>query len=176
MIGAIGIVGRTLVQGHQDVHAERELDLNRLFRRQDVAGAVQVGLEGDAFLADATQLGQAQDLEAAAVGQDRPIPPHESVQAAERLDGLVAGAEVEVVGVAEEDLARIRVEVPRVQRLHGRLGPHGHEYGCLHGAVDRLGCVRGAGRGRIGAEERKAHGVPLFDRPRRGQQISMASP
>ncbi len=84
MIGDIGVVGRALVQGHEDVHAEGELDLDRLLRRQDVAGAVQVRLERDAFLADATQRGQAEDLEAAAVGQDGPIPPHESVQAAQR--------------------------------------------------------------------------------------------
>jgi hypothetical protein len=42
--------------------------------------------------------------------------------------------------------------------------------------VGRLDASAARAAGGAGAEERKAHGVSLFDRPRRGQQISMASP
>ena len=45
-------------------------------------------------------LGQAEDLKAAAVGEDRPVPAHERVQAAERRDSLLARPQREVIRVA----------------------------------------------------------------------------
>ena len=50
------------------------------------------------------RLGEAVDLEAAAVGEDRPVPVHEAMQAAQLGDEVVAGPQGEVIGVAEDDL------------------------------------------------------------------------
>ena len=49
---------------------------------------------------------EAEDLEAAGIGQDRPVPAHEPMQPAEPGDPLVAGPQREVVGVGEDDLRR----------------------------------------------------------------------
>ena len=68
-------------------------------------GAVVDGAEGDAVVADVEQrVAKREDLEAAGVGQDRPVPARERVQAAQLRDQLVARAEMEVIGVAEDDL------------------------------------------------------------------------
>ena len=53
---------------------------------------------------DLAHVGEAEDLEAAAVGEDGAVPVHEAVQAAQLGDELVAGPQGEVVGVAEDDL------------------------------------------------------------------------
>ena len=71
------------------------------FRGEEVPAAVDVGLEGDAFVSDAAQRTHAESLVAAAVGQDRPVPAHEIVQAAGVMDALDTGPQIEVIGVAE---------------------------------------------------------------------------
>ena len=101
---ARGGIGEALVEHHGDVRAEPRLDVDGALGRQQMPGAVEVRLELGAFLGDHAPLGEAEDLEAAAVGQDRPVPADEAVQAAAPRDQLVAGAEKEVIGVAEDDL------------------------------------------------------------------------
>ena len=159
--------GRALVEGHDHVRAELLLYAHRQLGREHVAGAVVHGAELDAVVAHDPRALEAEDLEAAGVGEDRPVPPHEPVQAAVRGDDLRAGAEVQVVRVAEDDLG---AELPQLARLHGldrRLGPDGHEAGRLdhavgrhettgasgsvarlHGEGEALGAHLGAGRGR----------------------------
>ena len=53
---------------------------------------------------DLAQLGEAHDLEAAGVREDRAVPAHEAVQAAEPGDALGAGPQHQVVGVGEHDV------------------------------------------------------------------------
>jgi hypothetical protein len=48
---------------------------------------------------------EAEHLVAAGVGQDRPVPAHHAVQAAERAHGLLARAQVQVVRVREQHAA-----------------------------------------------------------------------
>ena len=62
-------------------------------------------------------------------------PAHEAVQTAEAADHLLAGPQVEVVGVAEDDLRADGGEVLRRQRLDRAERPHGHEHGRFHRAV-----------------------------------------
>ncbi len=73
-------------------------------RREAQAGAVEVAAEGDAVVVDRAQRGEAEDLEAAAVGEQRPRPADEPVQAAEAGDRLDAGPHRQVVEVAQQDL------------------------------------------------------------------------
>ena len=80
------------------------LDLGGGFRRDVVHGAVDGAFEGDTVLGHRAEFGEGEDLEAAAVGQDRARPVHEFMEAAELLHLFVAGAEIEVEGVAEDDL------------------------------------------------------------------------
>ena len=65
--------------------------------------------ERDAVVVDTRdRVAEREDLEPAGVGQDGPVPAHEAVEAAELPDELVAGPEMQVVGVAEEDLGAER--------------------------------------------------------------------
>ena len=60
--------------------------------------------ETHALVRDLAQLAQAEDLKAAGVGEHGARPADEAVQPAHAADGLVAGAQIEVIGVAENDL------------------------------------------------------------------------
>src|SRR5256885_11053033 len=59
---------------------------HRPLRRQCVARAVEVALEGDRLLGHFGDVRQRHHLEAAAVGEDRLLPTHEAVQPAEPPD------------------------------------------------------------------------------------------
>src|SRR5262244_1604821 len=83
------------------------------------------------------QIAEAEDLEPAAVGQNRAIPRDELAQPAEIEDGFVAGPAKKMVGVSEND--------PRVEAFEHLLrdgldragGPDRHEDGRLNFAVGR---------------------------------------
>src|SRR6266550_1033439 len=106
-----------LIEGHGDVRAERLLDAER------------------------------DDLEAAGVGQDRPVPGHERVEATEPGDPLVAGTEVEVVRVRQDDRRASSRDVVRVERLDGRVRADRHELRRLDDAMrQRETTEAGAGR------------------------------
>ena len=62
-----------------------------------------------ALLVDRAPRGEAEHLIAAAVGQDRPRPADEAVQAAAPRDEIVAGPQIQVIGVAQQDLGAERV-------------------------------------------------------------------
>ena len=97
-----------------------------------------MGLEGDAILGNARQIAQAEDLETAAVGEDGQAPAHELVQPAEAADELVAGPQVEVIGVAEDDRGAAVEQIAGAQGFYGRLRAHRHEYRRVDDAVRRF--------------------------------------
>ena len=78
--------------------------------------AVDVRAEHDAVFGQLRQLRQAEDLEAARVGEHRALPAHEAVQAAVRGDHLEAGAQPQVIGVAEDDARADAFELARGHR------------------------------------------------------------
>ena len=53
---------------------------------------------------DFADFGEAENLEAAAVGENGLVPVHEFVQPAGGADDVEAGAQIEMIGVAENDL------------------------------------------------------------------------
>ncbi len=116
-----------LVEGHGDVAAQRLLDLDRALGREALARPVQVAGEGHAVVVDSAQVGQAEHLETARIGQDRAVPAHEPMEPAQRRDAFVAGAQRQVVGVGQQDLGARRAQVGRGQALDARLGPDRHE-------------------------------------------------
>ena len=76
------------------------------------------------------------------------VPAHEAVEPAEAAHGLGAGAQQQVVGVAEDDLDAERVEVGGGEPGHRPARPDRHEGGRLHPAVRRgEGAAAGAGLG-----------------------------
>jgi hypothetical protein len=96
-----------------------------------------VGLEGEALLADAGDLGQGKNLKPARVGQDGSVPAHEAVQPAEDRNHFAARSQVKVVGVAQDDLRPAARQVFRRQGLDRGPGAHRHEDRGLNVAVAR---------------------------------------
>ena len=82
-------------------------------------------------------LGEAEDLVAAAVGQDRTPPADEPVQAAAARDQVVAGPQIEMIGVAEQDLGAEPLEIAVRDALDRALRADGHERRRLDLAVRR---------------------------------------
>ncbi len=112
--------------------------------REQVRRAVQVRAELGALLGDLPAVGEAEHLVPAAVGQDRMRPSDEAVQAAAPGNQLVAGTEIEVIGVAENDLRARLLEIAVTHRLDGALRPDRHEGGRLHDAVRSVNSPRRA--------------------------------
>ena len=104
------------------------LDRHHLPGPEEQLRAVQVGLERDAVVADLPQLRQAEDLEAAAVGQDRAVPAHErdAGRPSSRMSSL-PGPQVQVIGVPEDDLGADLAQVDRGHGLDRALGADRHE-------------------------------------------------
>ena len=111
---------RAFVQHHLDIGAEQALHLDGALRRQLDGRAVDMRLENDAPLVDAPELRQRHHLVAAGIGEDRLLPMHELVQAAELGDALGAGPQHQVIGVGEDDVGAGSCDV---------LGEHGLDRG-----------------------------------------------
>ena len=99
-----GGVFDALVKRHGDGGAEVGLNLHTLLGSHKDAVTVKVGVEGHALLGDLAQLGKAEHLKPAAVGQNGTVPLGELVQPAHIRHQLVAGTQMQVVGVAQHDL------------------------------------------------------------------------
>ena len=140
-----------------DVGAQRLLHLDDELGREEVGRAVDRRAELDARLADLSELGEAPHLESAGVGQDGAVPAHETMEAAELTDEVVAGPEKQVIRVGEHDLGAGRAEVVRPQRLHGGVRADRHEDRRVDDAV-RRGQPAGAG-GAIGGDQLELHRI-----------------
>ena len=155
-----------VVERHGDVGAEGALDLHRALGRERARGAVHVALELDAVLLDPPQPLEREDLEAAGVGEHRPVPGGEAVEPAHARDDVLAGAEVQVIGVAEDDLrAGARARRRRCRPRTTPWVPTGMNAGRLDGAVgqgERAG-ARGAGRAlerEVEHQDSRSHASP----------------
>ena len=72
-------------------------------------------------------VGEAEDLEAAAVGEDRAVPAHERVQPAERRDRFLARPQRQVVRVGQDHLRAGLAQAAGVDALDGALRADRHE-------------------------------------------------
>src|SRR5690242_19662917 len=81
--------------------------------------------------------GQAENLISAAIGENRPVPAHKSMQPAEFPDQLSPGAQIEVISVAQQNLAAEILEVPGQDRFHRTLSADRHECRGFYNAVGR---------------------------------------
>src|SRR3546814_16885202 len=78
-------IRRAFVELHDDVRAERVLDFDRALGCQEDAVTIDRRRELHALLGDLAQRRQTPDLKTAGVGENRPVPVPEAVQAAEVL-------------------------------------------------------------------------------------------
>ena len=95
----IGGESDDMVELHRDVGADPLLDAHRRLRREGDRPAVEMRAEERPLLGHLHLLGEAEHLKPTTVGEHRPTPSHEPRDSAGRLDDLLAGAEVEVVGI-----------------------------------------------------------------------------
>ncbi len=166
---AVGVERRALVEDEGEVGAQRRLDLHRGLGREHLLRAVEVRAEPHARLGDLEHLAgavrtarraaldlvrhgavaHAEDLEAAGVGDDRPVPAHEVVQAAEPGDQLVAGVQEEVVRVAEDDVVAERGDLGGQQALDRRLRGERDEMRRADVAVRRVQDAGAGARARV---------------------------
>ena len=131
-------------------------------RREHVPAAVVDARELDAVVGEHARVGEAEDLEAARVGQDRPLPAHEAVQPAVRRHDVGTGAKREVIRVGEHELGTQSLERRRRDSLDRALGAHGHEAGREHLAVRRAQSAgAGAAAGRLDGEGEASARAPL---------------
>ena len=152
---AVHVHRRTLVENHDDVAAQHFLDVHGFFRPKEDFAAIGRCSEGDALFGDLASMGQREDLEAAGIGEDGAAPFAEPVQAAVRLDHLQARTQVEVEGVAEDDLGA---------KVSNLLGEHAfdravradrHEGWRFHGAARKRKAATTGGA--IGAQQFEGH-------------------
>ncbi len=151
----------------------RHCTSNGPLRAERHGGAVDMGLEGDAAVVDAPQLGQRHDLIAAAVGEDRLVPMHEAVQAAELGDALRAGPEHQMVGIGEQDVGAGSRHVLGEHGLDRGAGADRHEGWRAHDPARRHD---GAGpRAAVARLDREGEGSAMAPHSRcRAEQAGIA--
>ncbi len=104
-----------------------------------MAVPVQVRIEHHAVFVDLAQSTQAEHLKTARIGENRIGPGHELVQSAHPADGLVSGAQVEMIGIGQQDRhAEIFGQVALGESFNRGLCAHRHEHGRLDGPVRRM--------------------------------------
>ena len=74
---AVGGIFGAFVEGHADVGAESDLDVDGVLGREEVRAAVEVRAEADAFVGDLAQRAEREDLEAAGVSKHGARPTDE---------------------------------------------------------------------------------------------------
>ena len=116
-----------LVEHHRDVRSEPRLDVGGALRRQRVRRAVEMRSEVCAVLVDRPPRRQTEHLVAAAVGEDRTIPADKAMEPAAARDQLVAGTQIQMVGVREQDRRAHRLEVAVRDALDRALRADRHE-------------------------------------------------
>ena len=123
------ICARAFIKRHHNVRPQQSLDFHRAFGRQHVLRAVNVAAKFHTLFRQLAQVRQAHHLIAAAVGQYRAVPVHEFVQTAQLRHPFRAGAQHQVIGIAEDDVCTCRAHGFRLHRLYRCGRAHGHEGG-----------------------------------------------
>jgi hypothetical protein len=106
---------------------QQPLDFHCPFRREKFLMTVNMRLEAHALFADLAQRRQGHHLKAAGVGQDRPLPIHEFVQAPQPRNALGAWPQHQVIGVAQQDIGAGLAHTLRQHRLDGARCSNRHE-------------------------------------------------
>ena len=92
-------------------------------------------LESDTVIINFTGLCKGEDLKATGVGEHRTMPLHELVQAAHVAHELIAGTQIEMIRVAQDERDIDILEMFRREGLDCRLRANRREYRCEQVAV-----------------------------------------
>src|SRR5271157_5064403 len=102
----LGRERRTNVEGRRDVDAEPALRLDAALRGETQLFAIEMRPEGDTILVELASRSEGKYLIPPRVGEDRALPAHETVKAAQGFDRLDAWAKEEMIRVGEHHLGR----------------------------------------------------------------------
>ena len=116
----------------------------------------------DALFGDLTQLGKAEHLKTAAIGQDRLVPVHEFVQPTHLLHQIRTGANIQVIGIAQNDLRTDLFDLRRRHPLDRGLCADRHE-------------DRGLNRAMAGFEDTAAGRTGFFEQCEHAQNVIPAT-
>ena len=108
-----------MVERHGDVGAQGPLDFHGPLGRKEPGASVDVAGELDARLGNGPEGFEREDLKAARVGQHRFGPGGEFVETTQHRHHVLAGAEMQVVGVAENDPGPAPLDLGRVEAADG---------------------------------------------------------
>ena len=133
-----GGVGKTFIEHHRDIRAKPRLNVDGALGRELMPRAVEMRLEFGTLFGDDSALGETKDLEAAAVGQQRPVPADESMESAPSCDQFVAGTQKQMVGIPENDFSAALDEVAVQRGLDRPLRADRHECRRMDETVRRL--------------------------------------
>ena len=89
---------------YRDIATEFFLDSNRVFWSQMNFSSVEMRLERRSVFRNFVDVSEREDLESTAVGQDRFVPAHESMQAAQFGDEFAGWTQSQMIGVAKQYL------------------------------------------------------------------------
>ena len=101
-------------------------------------GAVEVRAEAHTFIGDLPQFRETENLVAAGIGEDRAVPRHEFVQAAEFADERMPRPQIQMIRVSKDDLRAERFQRFLRQALHRGRRAHGHEHRRFNHSVRRF--------------------------------------
>ena len=115
----VGIIERrgAFVQDHCYVWPQRLFNLHDPFRREIVLATVNMAAKGDAVIVQLALMGQAENLKAARIGQDGAVPAHKAVETAKLLHQFMAGAQIEMIGIGQDQLRTSLGEIARFEGL-----------------------------------------------------------
>ena len=119
--------GDALVEHHGEIDAQRPLVSDDTLRGEAQQGAVEMAAERDAVVVDLAQSGEAEDLEAATVDEQRSPPAGKGVQSAEFDDPANARPQRQMVEVGEGHVGPQLFELPGGDPLDRAEGSDRHE-------------------------------------------------
>jgi hypothetical protein len=93
-----------MIERHRDIGSEGALDFDRVLGGEEPGAAVDVAHELDALFGHLAEGLQGEDLKPARIGENRAAPGGEPMKPSQRPNHLFARAEMEVIGVAQDDL------------------------------------------------------------------------
>ena len=126
----VALAWRTLVEGHHDIGSDGTLGIHHILRREEVFRAINVTTELTTFVAEFADARERENLKTTRVSKDRAIPGVELMEATRLAENIESGTEIEVVGVAQDDLGLyLLTEFREMHTLHTAHRTHRHEDG-----------------------------------------------
>ena len=136
--------GHDMIEGHGDVGPQPPLDIDSPFRRESSHRAIDMTLKLHSVLRDASEPLKRENLEPARIGEHRASPGSEAVEPSHGAHDLFARPQMQVVGVAQNDLSAGTADVSRAEPSDHGVRAYRHERRGVHLAM-RQGEGAGAG-------------------------------